>query len=196
VEGLDAAAGLRRVGGNRDLYVTLLRQFAQNETDALVELKAALAVRDYGAAGRIAHTVRGVAGNVGFSKLHEAAASLEEAIQARHRVDEAAAHFQDSLSRCLAALGTVAAARESGPVAGAAVLSTDELLALSALLERSDGGAVDYLLENRAKVRAVFPPGLYEPFEKAVTEFDFEAALKQLRRGTARQRAIPLERSA
>jgi two-component system sensor histidine kinase/response regulator len=193
IEGLDAASGLKRVGGNRDLYLSLLRQFMDKEAGAGINVSAALAAGDYSAAEHIAHTVRGVAGNVGFTELHDAAASLEKAIKARNGVNEAAMNFEDSLSRCSAALRKVLTAQSAVSVAVSAA-SSDDLMKLKALLERSDGEAVDYLLEHRSTIRAAFGQNQYELFEKAVKEFDFEAALKQLR--AASRVATPLERSA
>src|SRR6185295_9734598 len=43
IDGLDAAAGLKRVAGNRRLYLGLLRQFAEKQADAGRRLAAALA---------------------------------------------------------------------------------------------------------------------------------------------------------
>jgi two-component system sensor histidine kinase/response regulator len=193
IEGLDAAAGLKRVGGNRKLYLSVLRQFMDKEASAGIKVSAALAAGDYHAAEHIAHTVRGVAGNVGFTELHDAAASLEKAIKARNGVNQAAMNFEDSLSRCSAALRKVLTAQSAVSVAVTAA-SSDDLMKLKALLERSDGEAVDYLLGHRSTIRAAFGQTQYELFEKAVKEFDFETALKQLR--AASRVATPLERSA
>jgi HPt (histidine-containing phosphotransfer) domain-containing protein len=193
IEGLDAAAGLKRVGGNRKLYLGLLRQFIDKEAGAGIKVSAALAAGDYDAAEHIAHTVRGVAGNVGFTELHHAATSLEKAIKTRNGVNEVAMNFEDSLSRCSAALRQLLRA-QSAVSASVTAASSDDLMRLKALLERSDGEAVDYLLEHRSTIRAAFGQTQYELFEKAVKEFDFETALKQLR--AASRVATPLERSA
>ena len=65
VDGLDTADGLLRVGGNRKLYLKLLRQFVDDERDAAVRIRERLAAGDHATAERMAHTVKGVAGNLG-----------------------------------------------------------------------------------------------------------------------------------
>ena len=69
-----------RVAGNKKLYRKLLRQFSTTEADAAQRIAAALAENDSGLAERLAHTVKGVAGNLGASAVQNAAASLEKAI--------------------------------------------------------------------------------------------------------------------
>jgi two-component system sensor histidine kinase/response regulator len=59
VEGLDIAAGLRRLDGDTALYIALLRDFISTEQDAAKVIAAALAQGDRKAATRRAHTVKG-----------------------------------------------------------------------------------------------------------------------------------------
>ena len=63
IEGIDVDGGLRRVAGNRRLYRSLLGQFAEKQADAAAQITAALQAGDRELAGRVAHTVKGVAGN-------------------------------------------------------------------------------------------------------------------------------------
>src|SRR6185295_13607827 len=46
IEGLDVEAGMKRVAGNRKLYLSLLRQFADKQADAGQRLAAALSAKD------------------------------------------------------------------------------------------------------------------------------------------------------
>src|SRR5262249_48628939 len=78
--GLNMAEGLVRVAGNKQLYRKLLRQFCTSEADAAQRIAAALAENDRALAERLAHTVKGVAGNIGASAVQTAAANLEKAI--------------------------------------------------------------------------------------------------------------------
>ena len=52
VEGLDIAAGLRRLDGDTALYIALLRDFISTEQDAATVIAAALAEGDRNAAIR------------------------------------------------------------------------------------------------------------------------------------------------
>ena len=74
VPGLNVAEGLVRVAGNKKLYRKLLRQFSNTEADAAQRIASALAEKDRALAERLAHTVKGVAGNIGASAVQNAAA--------------------------------------------------------------------------------------------------------------------------
>jgi CheY-like chemotaxis protein len=81
IEGIDAADGLARVAGNAPLYRRLLERFAVEEGAAGDAIAGALDRGDRGGAERVAHTVKGVAGNLAMRRLREAAATLERAIR-------------------------------------------------------------------------------------------------------------------
>lgn len=79
---IDSVAALRRVGGNQGLYHKLLSRFASKSASTVAEIKHALAQHQKQEAERMAHTVRGVAGNLGAMPLADAACDLELAINA------------------------------------------------------------------------------------------------------------------
>jgi HPt (histidine-containing phosphotransfer) domain-containing protein len=81
IAGINLEDGLRRVAGNKRLYLDLLAQFASNQVDAASQISAALDIRDPKFAERIAHTIKGVAGNLGMSEVQSAARNLEKAIR-------------------------------------------------------------------------------------------------------------------
>ncbi len=188
VEGLDSAAGLKRVAGNHALYLSLLRQFAAKQADAGARVAAALAGKDRETAERIAHTVKGVAGNVGLAGLAADAAALEHAIRAKKDVKAATGRFEASLAHACAALqdalaDAAPAAADAPAVAPAESAAHAERLA--ALLAASDGEAADYLLSHGAAIRPLFADGNHAAFERAVQDFDFEGALRLLERAAA-----------
>jgi len=81
IDGVDIKDGLKRVGGNIRLYRDLLMKFAAKYCDAGLQISDALHIGDRGAAERIAHTIKGVAGNMGIKPLQFAAEKLEKAIR-------------------------------------------------------------------------------------------------------------------
>ncbi|AUH51078.1 hypothetical protein CXB49_09765 [Chromobacterium sp. ATCC 53434] len=179
VQGLDQTAGLRRVAGNRELYLYLLRQFIDSESNAVERAEAALAADDRETAARIAHTLKGAAGGLGLAELQEAALRLEQAIKRRADCDPLLQSLRRDLSamveRLQSALERTAPAADSGEPQGAALLSR-----LASLLAASDGEALGYFLAHATEVRAAFPGG-GEAFEQALARFDFAAALAELR---------------
>ena len=81
--GIDVESSLIRVGGNRKLYKKLLIKFRDDYSNSFHEIKNAIENNNLKDAERYAHTVKGVAGNIGISKLHKIAGDLEAVIRKR-----------------------------------------------------------------------------------------------------------------
>jgi CheY-like chemotaxis protein len=80
--GISVSSGLRRVNNNRQLFKRILLQFYQRHAAVADEIAAALQAGQTEKAREIAHTVKGVAGNIGADGLFYAALELEKALNA------------------------------------------------------------------------------------------------------------------
>jgi len=80
VKGLDTAAALENLSDDRNLYLEILRTFVETEAGSAVIIADALKNCDTVLARRQAHTMKGVAGNIGATRLGELALALEHAI--------------------------------------------------------------------------------------------------------------------
>ena len=69
--------GLTRVGGNKKLYLSLLENLYENNQKLLEQIKSAVQNKEKELSIRLAHTIKGVAGNLGVIDLNKAAAVLE-----------------------------------------------------------------------------------------------------------------------
>ncbi|MBT4285794.1 MAG: Hpt domain-containing protein, partial [Deltaproteobacteria bacterium] len=81
ISGIDLNLGLSRVGGNQKLYRDLLIKFHRDNQDITEQIQKALKEKDYELAQRLAHTVKGVAGNIGAKEIQKAAEVVELAIK-------------------------------------------------------------------------------------------------------------------
>jgi HPt (histidine-containing phosphotransfer) domain-containing protein len=127
--GIDTAAGLARVNRNAALYRSLLVKLHDQYRGAAVELAALLERGDAEGARILAHTVKGVAGNVGAADLQEAAAAVEAALKAGEAVPQ---ERMDALERTLAEVAE-----------GLASLAQEELDAARAAAPAAEGEAAD-----------------------------------------------------
>jgi len=75
--GIDIKAGLTRVGGNKKLYRDLLIKFHRDNQDITKQIQKALEQNDDELAQRLAHTIKGVAGNIGAMEIQKAAEIVE-----------------------------------------------------------------------------------------------------------------------
>ncbi len=199
IPGLDVEAGLRRVAGNKALYLRLLRQFTEGQADAARRITTALAEGRGDEAERIAHTVRGVAGNIGLAGLQEVATTLEDALRHGRDVAPLMAGFDGAITTLVQALAAWQhpAGSPTGVSAAAAAPpdpaeATDCVNRFAQLLADSDGDAVDFLVENRRVLHHIFGDGAFPGIEQAVQGFDFDTALQAVR-DAAEQRGLVIE---
>jgi CheY-like chemotaxis protein len=82
--GIDTESGLARVGGNKKLYRKLLVKLRTDYSNSTEEIKEAIENNNLDDAERFAHTVKGVAGNIGVNNLQKSAEDLEAGIRERN----------------------------------------------------------------------------------------------------------------
>ena len=187
IEGVDLADGLRRVGGNARLYRELLLKFAAKNSDVDLQISAALQSGDVKMAERIAHTVKGVAGNIGIKQIQFAAEKLEKAI----RDDDAAipAILQDFASLLHPQIKAID--QELGtPVTSASegnsnqsfdsVAAAREAGRLRSLLESSDGDSGETFRTLSSILVGRVDKAKLDALGADISEFDFSGALLKL----------------
>jgi two-component system sensor histidine kinase/response regulator len=188
VEGLNSVEGLLRVAGNRKLYLKLLRQFSAQQSDAPGQITELLKAGDRPAAERTAHTVKGVAANLGVKTVQLAAGELEKAIH-----DGADAARLESLRQQFATVLTpfvdrLRAALGEEPVSPAApkamVVDPAQLKLVVEQMTRHlaefDAAASDCLEANRGVFASLFSAEEFGKFEQRVQGYAFGEALAQL----------------
>jgi len=84
--GMDVAKGIRMLLGKRGRYLALLREMAESHGSDMERVQAALHAGDEATALRIAHTLKGVAGQLGATGLAEAAKDLENCLRIGERI--------------------------------------------------------------------------------------------------------------
>jgi len=187
VEGLDAAGGLKRVAGNKTLYVKLLREYAERHADAARQIQDCLARGDHETALRLAHTVKGVSGNIGAGGVQSAAAELERAIMQQGESDDLIQRLGTELSTLLSRLKSTLVESGAGHEKSQAVETLDpgrfkEVLArISVLAADNSGDALDCFSENAGLLRAGLAGDDFKAIERALKDFDFDAALARIR---------------
>jgi two-component system, sensor histidine kinase and response regulator len=184
IAGLDVAQGLRRVNGNRHVYLEMLRLFMRNQKEQGAQLQAALDSGDYVLAERLAHTCKGVSGSLGATGLQAQAARLEEALHARAPKSE----LQPLLSALVPTLSALLdqLQRIVPPPATPQVVAVDPaqlravLAQLCQLLAEDDGESATLWSQHADLLRSALPTA-FEPIDNAIRDFDFEAAADLLR---------------
>jgi CheY-like chemotaxis protein/HPt (histidine-containing phosphotransfer) domain-containing protein len=189
IDGLDVKLGLSRVLGKRRLYCDLLLKFARDQTKAPQLLQEALDGRDLPTAQRLAHTAKGLAGNIGATRLQEQATLLEAAIRERvprEKIDPLLAVWRaglrDLISELWASLPAPQARSQNG-AANDTGRQREVVRRLIDLLKNDDSDAVDLVDAEADTLRAALGVPGFDALAEASHAFDFDAALQELSRG-------------
>jgi len=185
--GISIASGLGRVAGNKQLYTKLLCKFKDGQENAVEQIKAALQSGDVETAARLAHTVKGVSGNLGGDNLYRAAADLEKAIKEDEQsVDVFMTEFDSQLKTVMDGIRVLEArlAAQQGPAEPGAEKRVDKeavktlLQEIAQLLESDLTEAMNRLdaLNHHLANSSVYEE--FKRLEKQVESFDTDSALK------------------
>ena len=198
--GIDVGKGLGRLMGRQALYFKLLRKFGAHYRDTAAQIRSALAQGDQASAVRLAHTVKGLAGNIGATALQEAADQLETGLkqpEAAAVLSDLLAGFERALNAVIQTLDTHLPAPAEPPALAAAALDPQALATVCQRLARllADGDAeASTQWETHEPLLRQGLDGDFGPIATAIENFDYDAALEKLR-AAALAHAVDLESS-
>lgn len=184
---IDVKNGLTRVGGNKKLYISLLEKFYDNNINVIEQIKTAMHNGDKELSVRLAHTVKGVAGNLGAVELNLIAAKIEAALKNDQLVadSELLIEFEMKLNLALSEIMLWKMERKKEAVIETAgELDPDKLRImiseLKKLLEDND-------FESSKKIDEILNlPGitpykeLLKEIENLVKNYEYDEAIKKL----------------
>jgi two-component system sensor histidine kinase/response regulator len=195
---VDTRDGLARVAGNHKLFLKLLRQFVEQQGSAVGQIAEALKNGSTEVAERMAHTLKGVAANLGVREVPSAAGAVEKLIRDRARSEDVSSslrHLGAVLDPLMIELRSVLQRTPAQP-AGAPAPSITPIVDpvrlrettthLKVLLAESDPGAADFVEANAATLSPLFGDGTWATFESRVQGYDFAGAQEQLEQALER----------
>jgi PAS domain S-box-containing protein len=191
---LDLVQALARVGGKKPVFLGMLQQFVTNYRSVGEQMAALVAAADYRSAARVAHTLKGVAGNVGASGLQEMAGELELALENKHTKDgvpgclsQCRVELDRLVGELVEVIPAAAQAQSSGAVDAKSFAPV--LRKLRDLLSEDDPAAGDYLDDEADVLRSTLGDD-FTPISAAIRAYDFSLALKALRDAITRKRLV------
>src|SRR5262249_28477516 len=185
ITGVNVADGLSRVAGNRNLYVKLLSQFSSQQSGAATQIAAALDASDRKLAERIAHTVKGVAGNLGISDVQSAAQKLEKAIREGQDscttlLDQFAITLRVHVNSINHAIPDQTSFKNHAVAPFDSERAATAVRRLQALLEANDGDSPEAFQVLREAVVGVVDTPQLDDLSETIDNFEFGRALVKL----------------
>jgi len=192
IAGLKLNEALRRMGGNAGLMRKLLDRFVATQFDAMLRIATAIENNQLDTAIREAHTLKGLAGNIGAGGLADSAARIEHLLSLgshdglRQALDACALALDELVPKIALALQGQAQARMALPEASGAAVTVDRaqlaagLRELSQLLQQDDAQAVRHLEQIGPLLAAAGQGEHARQLKRMLGQYDFEGALAQL----------------
>ena len=183
--GINYQVGLERVMSNHTLYRQLLVSFYHDHQHDAEQLESAIQRNDWQTTRLIAHTLKGVAGNLGVEAVQKLAAVLEQTVRSgKVPVDSPVlSELKTELAKVMTSLKVLAEQEPDHHVVEERI-ETEQLAYLLAAfrsgLVEGDASVVDSLPELLRALRSLFTAEQLQSFSKAVTRYDFEEAVALL----------------
>jgi two-component system sensor histidine kinase/response regulator len=194
IAGLDVQGALNRMGGSTKLLRKMITRFSETQFDAMERIRAAIENNDADTAAREAHTVKGLAGNIGATPMAAGAAVVEELLKQGQNhglvpaLDAMAAELASLIGRITAVIGVPAQAAAAPTHAAAVALdpAAKEALAkalgrLHALLSDGDSDAGMYVDQLLAPLAQCGEGARARNLQQDVENCDFDNAVLRLR---------------
>jgi polar amino acid transport system substrate-binding protein len=183
--GFDIESSIARVAGKKALYIDLLKRFYESQANTAIDVKQAIQSNDLQLAERLAHTAKGVAGNIGALELHKASEALEAAIKNRdvENTEKFLTAFTDELRKVIKLLESVLPSKTPSLTDARMLNPVDPevlrrlLSKLHKLLADDDSEAVDYLDEIWGELTETLDKSSLSQLKNKVDRFAFDEAI-------------------
>jgi len=190
IPGLDTITGLKRAMGKKAFYLAMLRMYTVNQGDTPAQIRQSLDGGDFETAQRLAHTAKGVSGNIGATEIQELAARVEKALREhdpRETIEQFIAHLAAAHQKLIAALKEALPAPDTSLEESVDLPQVDRGQAIAAckklagLLANDDGEAADFINQAGDSLRGILGVTPFQAVKQAANDYDFEKATALLK---------------
>ncbi|MFC1650880.1 response regulator [Candidatus Latescibacterota bacterium] len=189
IPGINVEEGLKRVANNKKLYRNILIKFHDNYPGTTAEIRKAHADGDIELAQRLAHTVKGVSGNIAALDLQAKATALDADLKkgGTKKFKAKLKAFDKSIMSVIDSLSVLKvdeSASSEGELVGIETIDKDTVLPLitkmKELLEDDDSDAISMLDSLRKHLGRTEIRERLNEIETHLGQYDFEEALEIL----------------
>ena len=192
LDGIDVETGLKRLLGNKETYRRILRKFRVDFLNAGDMMKDLVSREAYDEAERMAHSVKGAAGNLGAEELQGASEKLEKWFKGRGQgfPDKDYKALLKALNRVLTSISTLDEGTqkdEESDTTTSTPLTEEEKSGLREmfntvlnLLKASDTEAADRMEELITAIHGRVPRLALSEVQELIEGWDFHAAADRL----------------
>jgi len=183
---LNMQAGLRLMHGKLENYRRVLKLFADGHGEDVTLISALIGQNDLIAAEKLAHALKGAAGNIGALPIHALATTLDAALKRGDSTAACAAlaPLAEHLPKLIADLQAALAEASRAVVVATAEPNTEQrriIGELLTLLDTDDIRARHLLAAQRTDLEAALGSARHAAVVRAAQRFDYHDAIRLLR---------------
>ena len=189
---IDMKTGLARMGGDKDLFESLVSKFLKNYSDTPEKIRQALTIGNIVKAKQLVHVLKGVSGNLSALEVESVTRELEKALDQGQMTE--IERQQKRLRSALNRFECVVVERSGKNQALTAVTFTDKnkrlevdrgeltalLRELMGLLQANDLDVLDQYDTIKERLRRTGPTDQLTELDSVLRKYDFESAQKKL----------------
>lgn len=189
--GIDVGAVLETTGLDWQTYLTILAGFCQDNTTTIMKIRKAQDEKDIDSLLRLAHRLKGSAGNIGATDVQQAASGLEQVCnqpESPHLVSALSTRLQEELDRLLNLLQPLVLRNETDDVQKIVSHADDDpgklLVALTEAIDRADPEdvkAVTAEIRKKLAGQKTVDPSLIKSLDAQTRRYDYDQALTTIR---------------
>ncbi|KAB2970667.1 response regulator [Zoogloea sp.] len=188
IAGIDLKVGRSRLMGSDSRYARYLRLFAEHSAELPLQLQAALDARDLATAQRLAHTLKGSAGQIGAEQVSAAAEALEKAVTDGASTAALTEMVSSITEVLILTVNGIYSAFPTQPESSRPKGDSAGVIAeLLSLIENDDAKALAVFDGHRALLEETLGSVSFQTLAGQLQQFDFDQALETLRRHQERQ---------
>ncbi|MDR2573911.1 MAG: response regulator [Desulfovibrio sp.] len=174
-------AGLAATGGNKKLYYNLLGRFVERYGSGMDDLRELLGKASYTEAARLAHTIKGVAANLGMRRITELTKAIESCLPEITPGEALLAEFEEAMNEVVEYIGGLQGRQNVTLAMGDKALTDKAAETLRALLENlpyrveRDWGGIQSAFEKYIPdAEGTLVAGKFGALLGAIADFDIE----------------------
>lgn len=179
---IDIEFGLNQLMGNQALLHKMYKKFSDDFQDSGTKIVDFLKQGDIEQARLIAHTIKGVAGNLGLQLLHTTSTQFEAGLKVNTILEKEYELFQDALKQTFEEIDNLISDDNEKDVAP--ISSNNEVETHISTMEKAvnDNEFIDeeHLQKFESAVCGFAPKAALSSFKDAVENFDYEQANQYL----------------
>ncbi len=192
INGVNLQEGIRRAGGDHNLYARLMSEILENFASGQDDLLKFANEKDFKGGEDYAHKLRGMFGAIGAEEMQDAMASIEKAFRKRddpaeqiHALEKPYAFLIEALSEYLKST-RAQTSEEKVSQSRSSIVDVAWLQTFAELLGKGDFKAIELWENNKSLMGDHFTPAELKQINNALQTFDFTVALQYFGRGVHR----------